>query len=530
MKSLFSTFSCTALIYASGSAHGFAQATNGPSASPVPSPVAVSTPAVAAAATAFDDRFTAISEESTPERVLRFTYRLWPVATVAETIVEAGGEVIPSRATPYADNALNTSALLVLVDTSVGQPQLPRNRTIEQNKKVIEDLANLVTPRIHLGVYGFANDLVEVAPLGSTPSQVRAALPRLRAEGLGTRVALSARDAIAKLKAYDDAERKALVIFSDAKDEDTGYNWQDLREAAQQAGIMVFAVGCPERQVDIPGLGALQRLAEDTKGFYAQMNLPPAGARGGPQNPPDLAQAMLESLDGGGDVVASLRDQPTDAKIVVRLKTESGQILEKELDRAVTATATPTPGASPAASAATSPAAAGAAASSAATKQGWWQTLLDEKNRMWLIVAAAGVLFAGLLLIRALTKKRGPEFAEIERIDLSDDAAKGNATSAARGAPLAYLVLQDADATRMPVSKTATRIGRRSDNDIVFSNDSVSGHHAEIHMGRDGSFTITDLNSGNGVYVNGSKVQQSGLRDGDSVELGEVRFRFSLDR
>ena len=82
----------------------------------------------------------------------------------------------------------------------------------------------------------------------------------------------------------------------------------------------------------------------------------------------------------------------------------------------------------------------------------------------------------------------------------------------------------------MPLSKTATRIGRRSDNDLVFSNDSVSGHHAEVHMGRDGSFTITDLNSANGVYVNGSKVKQSGLRDGDSVELGEVRFRFALER
>jgi pSer/pThr/pTyr-binding forkhead associated (FHA) protein len=104
----------------------------------------------------------------------------------------------------------------------------------------------------------------------------------------------------------------------------------------------------------------------------------------------------------------------------------------------------------------------------------------------------------------------------------------GPLTSPARSAALAHLVLQDANSTRLAITKTASRIGRRADNDIVFSNDSVSGHHAELHMGRDGSFTITDLGSGNGILINGSRVTQSTLRDGDTVELGEVRFRFSV--
>jgi hypothetical protein len=508
--------------------YGFAQSTNIPPAGPAATPSAVSSPAPPISPIAFDDRFTAISEDETPEPVLRFTYRLWPAADVSETVVESGGQAIASTTNAYAENPLNKSALLVLVDTSVGQAQLPRSRTIEQNKKAIEELANLVTPRIGLGVYGFANDLVEIAPLGSTPSQVRASLPRIRAEGLGTRVALSARDAIGKLAAFP-AKRKALVIFTDGKDEDTGYNWQDFRDAAQQAGIMIFAVGCPESPVDVPGLGALQRLAEDTKGFYAQMTLPAGPGRGAPQNPPGLAKAMLDSLDQGGDVVASLSGQPADATITVRLKTESGQTLEKELNRSVRA-ASPTPSESPGPSVSASPGPQTGASASTARPAGkkWWEALLDEKNRLWLIVGGAGLLFLGLLLLRALVKKRDIQSVDIERVDLSEDSTTRNASPSARGAALAYLVLQDADATRMPLSKTATRIGRRSDNDIVFSNDSVSGHHAEVHMGRDGSFTITDLNSGNGVYVNGSKVQQSGLRDGDSVELGEVRFRFSI--
>jgi hypothetical protein len=78
-----------------------------------------------------------------------------------------------------------------------------------------------------------------------------------------------------------------------------------------------------------------------------------------------------------------------------------------------------------------------------------------------------------------------------------------------------------------PISKTAVRIGRGSDNDLTFKNDSVSRHHAEILCKRDGKFIITDLDSGNGVLVNGAEVTQQELRPGDAVEVGEVCFTFS---
>ncbi|MCP5536131.1 MAG: FHA domain-containing protein [Akkermansiaceae bacterium] len=79
-----------------------------------------------------------------------------------------------------------------------------------------------------------------------------------------------------------------------------------------------------------------------------------------------------------------------------------------------------------------------------------------------------------------------------------------------------------------PISKTAVRIGRGSDNDLTFKNDSVSRHHAEILCKRDGKFIVTDLDSGNGVLVNGVEVTQKELRAGDSLEVGEVCFTFSL--
>ena len=142
----------------------------------------------------------------------------------------------------------------------------------------------------------------------------------------------------------------------------------------------------------------------------------------------------------------------------------------------------------------------------------------------WVIIGAAALaafaIVAALAMASGKKNKRPAHVAELPLLP--------SQPSSARSAALAYLVLQDASSTRLAVTKTASRIGRRADNDIVFSNDSVSGHHAELHMGRDGAFTITDLGSGNGVLVNGARVTQSPLRDGDNIELGEVRFRFTV--
>jgi hypothetical protein len=91
----------------------------------------------------------------------------------------------------------------------------------------------------------------------------------------------------------------------------------------------------------------------------------------------------------------------------------------------------------------------------------------------------------------------------------------------------AYLREMDGSGTSYVMRKTAISIGRASANDIQLRNDSVSAHHAEIHRRREGSFYIVDLASSNGVYVNDARINQTELSDGDLVELGEVRLRFS---
>ena len=76
------------------------------------------------------------------------------------------------------------------------------------------------------------------------------------------------------------------------------------------------------------------------------------------------------------------------------------------------------------------------------------------------------------------------------------------------------------------MTSAAFRIGRHSDNDLTIRDSSISRQHAEIHRKRDGSFTITDLDSMNGVFVNQKKIDSVSLSDGDVIEIGDKAYRF----
>ena len=72
-----------------------------------------------------------------------------------------------------------------------------------------------------------------------------------------------------------------------------------------------------------------------------------------------------------------------------------------------------------------------------------------------------------------------------------------------------------------------TSIGRSPSNDIVLKESKVSRQHAAInYIG--GNYVLVDLKSSNGVFVNGKKVEEAALRDGDEVSVGSFKFQFNL--
>lgn len=73
-----------------------------------------------------------------------------------------------------------------------------------------------------------------------------------------------------------------------------------------------------------------------------------------------------------------------------------------------------------------------------------------------------------------------------------------------------------------------TTLGRHPSNDIVLTFDSISRFHARVDK-RGDYFILQDLNSSNGVFVNGERITQVAIHNGDAVTFGNVEFMFSND-
>ena len=70
-----------------------------------------------------------------------------------------------------------------------------------------------------------------------------------------------------------------------------------------------------------------------------------------------------------------------------------------------------------------------------------------------------------------------------------------------------------------------TTVGRLTDSDIFLDDVTVSRKHAEFV--RSGSeYTIRDVGSLNGTYVNGERVEQTELASGDEVQIGKFKLGF----
>lgn len=68
-------------------------------------------------------------------------------------------------------------------------------------------------------------------------------------------------------------------------------------------------------------------------------------------------------------------------------------------------------------------------------------------------------------------------------------------------------------------------LGASPDCDVHLEGGHVSDRHASLRF-QDGAFRITDLDSTNGTSVNGVRVQQERLEDGDRLALGAREWVF----
>jgi EAL domain-containing protein (putative c-di-GMP-specific phosphodiesterase class I) len=80
-------------------------------------------------------------------------------------------------------------------------------------------------------------------------------------------------------------------------------------------------------------------------------------------------------------------------------------------------------------------------------------------------------------------------------------------------------------AERIPLSKLPFTIGRSETADHTVYSGKVSKEHARVEV-TDGKYTIRDLDSTNGTFINGQRASTQALEDGDIVHVAHVEFCF----
>ena len=119
-------------------------------------------------------------------------------------------------------------------------------------------------------------------------------------------------------------------------------------------------------------------------------------------------------------------------------------------------------------------------------------------------------------------------FGAPERGTETDERALNPADSAAVDAlPAghALLVVQRGPSagSRFLLDSDLVTAGRHPDSEIFLDDVTVSRRHAEFRRSG-GGYTVTDVGSLNGTYVNRDRIDEVELQDGDEVQIGKYRL------
>jgi pSer/pThr/pTyr-binding forkhead associated (FHA) protein len=113
----------------------------------------------------------------------------------------------------------------------------------------------------------------------------------------------------------------------------------------------------------------------------------------------------------------------------------------------------------------------------------------------------------------------------------SEERASLNAADAAAVDALpvgsALLVVQRGPGagSRYLLDTDLSTVGRHPESDIFLDDITVSRRHVEFRRG-DGTFRVHDVGSLNGTYLNGDRVDDAELQNGDEVRIGKFRLIF----
>jgi hypothetical protein len=425
----------------------------------------------------------------------------------------------PSAAPLFAEEP---PVVVIALDTSksIGKPGL--DRAAEMALGILPELG----PGAEAAVFTFDDQSRLAQARTSSPEDLSRAFSGVAMSGRYTALYDALYDASRYLRDAPGT-RKAIVLLTDGRDENSALKIEDGLRVAEDSHIPVYAVGVG--QVDER---VMRRIAKLTGGDY----FPPGSG----------SAALLASRIAAG---------PGDADVEVE---KAG--VDKPAAR----------GSAPPREAAPRPTEGRTALAPAATPPGW-------RKGWWVAVALALVAAVALAWI-ALGQRSRPRCATCRRplpdrlsecafcarepvtapppsrARTSADAKPADRTVVVDTAPTIVarvgpgteeylektIVLRERpvlSVTRGPgmglvyevKTSAPTSLGRAKVNDIVLNEDvAVSSEHCRIRP-EEGRFVLHDLKSTNGTFVNDRRVTRQPLTEGDTIQVGETYLQFRLE-
>ena len=114
--------------------------------------------------------------------------------------------------------------------------------------------------------------------------------------------------------------------------------------------------------------------------------------------------------------------------------------------------------------------------------------------------------------------------ANFPAVDITDPATDG--VDEVEAATSMLVVQRGPGAgSRYLLDQDLTRLGRHPEADILLDDVTVSRKHAEVVRSGD-DYTVRDVGSLNGTYLNRNRVDEAPLRHGDEIQIGKFRLVF----
>jgi hypothetical protein len=107
--------------------------------------------------------------------------------------------------------------------------------------------------------------------------------------------------------------------------------------------------------------------------------------------------------------------------------------------------------------------------------------------------------------------------------EFSTEAHQGALDALAPGSALLVVKRGPNAGSRFLLDQDATTAGRHPDSDIFLDDVTVSRRHAEFRR-EGGGFSVHDVGSLNGTYVNRERIEAVALAGGDEVQIGKFRL------